>query len=122
MRTLLLINAVIEGLAGLLFLFYPGIGDWVPGWPDRLEGSMLMVVKMYGVAALTLGLLSGLLWRQAGRDAGPVIPGLLLFAFFHGGLAATQFLFNADYRPGILHAALALAFAYVFMKQKAKHP
>lgn len=119
MKLLLWINTIVEGLAGLLFLFFPGITKWIRGMEGLADNpAAVMLLNMYGVAALTLGVFSALLLFRLKYYQEVLIDGLSLFALFHTGIAATQFWFNADPRPGVLHGILAASFIYYWLKQK----
>lgn len=111
MKTLLWINMISEGVVGLLFLFYPGVQELIPGL-EGATGSAVMLIKMYGTAALALALFTGLLLFRLKYYEEVLKDGLALFTFFHAGIAATQFLYNADIRPGVFHALMGVAFAY----------
>ena len=108
---------VAEGLVGLLFLLYPGAPELVPGLAEATGSAAIMLIKMYGTAALTLALFTGFLLFRL-KDCEEVLKdGLALFTFFHAGIATTQFLYNADIRPGAFHALMAVAFAYFWVRR-----
>lgn len=118
MKILLWINTLLEGLVGLLFLFYPGVQEFIPGLEGLQGQGVSMLISMYGVAALTLALFSAFLLFRLKYYQAVLADGLLLFTLFHAGLAVTQFVYNADVRPGILHGGLALAFMAYYWKQR----
>lgn len=117
MKILLWINMLVEGLVGLLFLFYPGAQELIPGLEGVSGSAVTMLIKMYGTAALALALFTGFLLFRLKYYEEVVKDGLALFTFFHAGIAATQFLYNADIRPGVFHAVLAAAFAFFWVKR-----
>ncbi len=106
-----------EGLVGLLFLFYPGAQELIPGLEGAGGSAVTMLIKMYGTAALALALFTGFLLFRLKYYEEVLKDGLALFTFFHAGIAATQFLYNADFRPGVFHAVMAAAFAYFWVKR-----
>lgn len=118
MKTLLWINLIVEGLAGLLFLFFPGLPEMIPGLNGLAGSGLTMLMKMYGVAALTLAIFSGLLLFRLKYYEAVLTDGLALFTLFHLGIATTQFLYNTDVRPGMVHALLGLAFLWYWIKRR----
>ncbi len=118
MKTLLWINTVIEVLAGLLFLFFPGLPEFLPGWTEAGDELITLLVKMYGVAALILGVFSGFLLFRLKYIQVVLIDGLALFTFFHAGIAGILFIYSPDIRPGILHGTLGLAFLFFWIKTR----
>ncbi len=115
MKILLLLNALIEGGAGLAFLFWPGLDQYIPGLePDA--GSALLI-KMYGVSALCLGIFSLVLWSRT-YALELLLPGLGIFALFHAGLTAVLLLYSPDPRPAVLHGALALGFLTAYFRMR----
>lgn len=118
MKTLLWINMIIEGLAGLLFLFFPGLPEFLPGYAAATDDLITLLVKMYGVAALILGVFSGFLLFRLKYIHVALVDGLALFTFFHAGIAAVLFTYSPDFRPGILHGALGLAFLFYWIKNR----
>ncbi len=116
MKILLWVNTILESLAGLLFLFMPEMLETVPGFDSLPLTEGMLLVRMYGVAALTLGIFSALLLFRLKYYQAVLVDGLLLFALFHCGLTIILFIYANDFRPGILHGTLALAFLAAFWK------
>ncbi len=110
MRWLLFLNAFTEITIGVLFLIFPEQVLQLPGAVAFRGGANTqMLMGMYGTAALLVGLLSfGIWWNN---EKGVVQRyGLLYFALFHTGLSINQFLYNPDWRPGVMHGLFALGF------------
>lgn len=115
LRILLWVNTVLEGLVGLAFWVYPGVIAWFPETFGSLDpGAHRLILAMYGTAALSIGLLSGLMLRETWPE-GLFSKGLLLFGIFHTGLSIALFAFSQDPRPSMLHLALALAFFWHYI-------
>jgi hypothetical protein len=109
-KYLLFVNAALEGAIGLMFLFYPQVLKSLPGLQlSEGQSGVDMLIRMYGVAALALGLFSLLLSRQK-YNPEALSMGVVVFLVFHIGLSGTQFFHNPDIRPAILHALLAIGF------------
>jgi hypothetical protein len=109
-KYLLFANAALEGVIGLIFIFYPQLIKSLPGLQATagLDG-VTMLINMYGVAAITLALFSILLSRQK-YNPEALSMGVVVFLVFHIGLATTQFIHNPDFRPAVLHSLLAIGF------------
>ncbi|MBC6995840.1 hypothetical protein QWY85_17505 [Neolewinella lacunae] len=111
----LLLHTLIEGLIGLLFLFFPAWVQRLPGLGAGSGESFLLVTKMYGLAALLLALLSFLAWR---KSASPqfvlTITGLL--TAFHLGMALVQGLYNPDVRAMLSHFLLVVLLGAQFTR------
>ena len=109
-------STFLEVLAGLLFLFFPGVLAKVPGLDQLPLAEGMVIVGMYGVAALTLGIFSALLLFRLKYYQEVLADGMLLFILFHSGLTIVFFLYSYDFRPGMLHAVMALAFLAFYWK------
>ena len=117
MKILLWVNTILEGLAGLLFLFFPGLVPSVPGLEELHLAGGAVLFRMYGVAALTLGIFSAFLLFRLKYYQEVLADGLLLFTLFHGGLTIVLFVFNHDFGPGVIHGVMALAFLTYYLKR-----
>lgn len=103
----LLLNTLVEGLIGLLFLFYPGAPDLVPGFADGAGESYVLLMKMYGVAAIFLAVLSTVGYFQ--REVRPVVMTITgLLAGFHLMLAVVLTIYHPDQRAMLLHFLLGI--------------
>lgn len=115
MRIFCLINAVLEISVGIMLLFLPTL---VPDVAD-LDAQGLTFARMYGGAALAVGLLAYQAWKNADTYAvtSLVLTGLTVF---HIGVTIAAYLgFSAGaatFLPiAILHGALAgLSLFFVF--------
>ena len=119
MKAILIINGIVEITAGLAFLFWPGVTEFLPG-PIHANNdpNITMLLSMYGTAVVVLGSYSLLLLRHTQRSA-LLVGSLLLFALFHTGIGINQLLVNPDLRPALLHITLAVAFWWTFQKQRS---
>jgi hypothetical protein len=111
MKILLILNILIEGIFGVLFIFAP---QFIPitifnAPPD----SLLYMARMYGFAALAIALLSWLVLNQFHIQE-VLVTGLLILAVFHTGICIAQFLHSIDVSEtagaGVMHAVLAVGF------------
>lgn len=108
---LLVLNALIEGGAGLFLALFPGILGVLPGFEgvSATAYGPLMMVRLYGVAATMLGFYSFLLLRQ--KNNPPALSmGMVIFAVFHTATTVNQVWHNPQVEPAILHGLLALGF------------
>lgn len=119
MKVFVLITAVIEILAGLVFFFAPHL------IPDLNNANPLAtaVAKMYGGAAIGLGLFALQVWQHM-RSQVMQQAFLRSFVLFHFGVsAAGYFGFSSgafkDLATCILHLILGLVTAY-FLWAKRK--
>jgi len=104
---ILLLHTLIEAAVGLLFLFYPGAPELVPGFGGSSGPGFELLMKMYGVAALFLAALSLVTYlRREDRVLMLTITGLL--TLFHFGLAVVLAFWNPDPRAMLLHFLLAI--------------
>lgn len=119
MKVFVLITAVIELLAGLVFFFAPHL------LPDLANANPLSttLAKMYGGAAIGLGLFALQVWRHM-RSQVMQLAFLQSFLIFHFGVAvAGYFGYSNGAFQGlsacILHSLLGLVTAYFyFMNRK----
>lgn len=113
----LLLNTLIEGLVGLLFLFYPGAPELVPGFADGAGASYVLLMKMYGWAALFLAALSAVGYYQ--RNVRPVVMTITgMLAGFHLGLALILSIHHPDHRAFLLHFLLGIFLAGRFLQKR----
>ncbi len=117
MKTFVLINAILELVAGMVLFLSPSA---VP----EMKGETAMAytfTRMYGGAAIALGYYAWMVWRNYGP--GPVARFLKTFVFFHALVATAAFF---GYSQGInsfigvcmLHLILALATGYFILKNR----
>ena len=104
---ILLLHALIEGAVGLLFLFYPAAGAIVPGFGDGTGSSFVLLLKMYGLAALFLAGLSVYAYREQANDRIFLLITLAL-SIYHYAMIVVQTLYNPDSRAALLHFLLAI--------------
>jgi len=111
-RWLLLANTVSEGAAGLLLLISPQLVDQVEALNFLRGGSTsVLLLRMYGVAALGTAMLSGL----ALRGLSPKNELQLVFSvltFFHLGIGAVLLVQVTALEPGIFHLLMGLGMAW----------
>lgn len=117
MALVLALNTIIEGIVGLIFLFHPNPGDFVPGFGDGNGSAYILLMKMYGVAALFAAALSGVTYF-AREYRVLVMSSLGLLGLFHAGLSAVSFLYHPDPRAGVLHFLLFLFFATTYIQRR----
>lgn len=115
----LLLNTLIEGIIAILFLFYPGATDLVPGFAEAEGPSYVLLIKMYGLAALLLSGLSLIGWfKRANQELLLSITGIL--TLFHLGMAIIQAGYNGDSRAMLLHFLLAIYLGGQYVQQRKK--
>ncbi|OAV43475.1 hypothetical protein [Lewinella sp. 4G2] len=116
---ILLIHTLIEGIVALLFLFYPGAPDLVPGFSDGQGQSYAMLMNMYGLAAGVLAALSLVAYlKKDNRELVLNVTGIL--TIFHIGMAIVQGLQNPDARAMLLHFLLAIFMGGQYVNQRKK--
>ncbi len=118
MKLFVLINAIIEILAGVILFFAPTI---VPEYANA-SGDTLTFLNMYGAAALAMGLIALLIWKNYESVE---LQDLFVKAFslFHAGVAIANFKgytsgLEHNLGPAILHGALALIALYFLFSKK----
>lgn len=99
MKWFVLLNAIIEIAAGIVFMFMPGL---IPGF-DSADTQTHLVCRMYGAAALALGFYALLAFMHFGE--GPLRGFLKTFTVFHLGVALANF---HGFRAGLEDCAGAL--------------
>lgn len=118
MRLILALHILIEGLIGLLLLFYPGVIDFLPGFADAEGNSYQMLLKMYGLAALFLAAIGGLALWKSRRDAPTAFLLVLLLSSYHFAMALVQFGYNPDTRAALLHFLMGIFLAAIFARRE----
>jgi hypothetical protein len=118
MKLLLIINGLIEAIVGLVFIFSPEtMGGVLKG---ENTPQFLLMVRMYGFAALALGIFSFQLMSKS-HEQELVISGFFMFFLFHTFIAISQFWNIADKAAttpaGILHLLLAIGFLFFYWKE-----
>ena len=117
MKTFVLINAVLEIIAGIVFLAMPSL---IPGAEDS-SVTGITFMRMYGAAALAVGFYAYQTLQK--MDDKDWVSGFLkTFAVFHTGVATASFIGytngNDDaLAAGVLHGVLALATLYFLFKK-----
>ena len=120
MKVFVLITAVIELLAGAVFFFAPHL---IPDFANANPLSTTLA-KMYGGAAIGLGLFALQVWRHM-RSQVMQQAFLQAFLLFHFGVAAAGYFGYSngafkDLSTCILHLTLGLITAYFLItKRKA---
>lgn len=104
---ILLLHTLVEGIIGLLFLFYPAAGALVPGFAAGEGDSYVLLMKMYGVAALFLAGISLLAYVRKDNTTIFLFVTLTL-SVFHYVMIIVQTVYNFDQRGALLHFLLAI--------------
>ena len=121
MKKFILISTIIELLAGTIMFFVPQV---VPDFAEGVASHMAMA-RMYGAAALGLGIFAFYTWRNVDN---PVMVKAFLSAFLVFNIGAfigilSSFLAGVFANPGgaILHLVLAIFSAFYFIKNNLPH-
>ena len=117
MKVFILINAIIEILAGIVLFLLPEMLA-----TDSTSADGLIFLRMYGGAALAVGVTALIIWRNY-ESADMLKIFVILFSIFHTGVAAANAI---GYNDGIescmgplgLHAILAAICIYFLTKHK----
>ena len=122
MKTILQAHAAIETLAGFLLLFNP---HWLLANQDpHLQG--IAIAKLYGILALSFGLISYILSNHFRYDLMYKQVNLIIISFhFAVGLYMYGlYSQNLTQHPGasILHLGLAIVFMIIYLKNMQKFP
>ena len=121
MKKFILISAIIELLAGAILFFAPQL------IPDLAQGnsSHLAMARMYGAAALGLGIFAFSVWRNSHDD---LLINIFLSSFLVFNIGAfigilSSFLAGVFANPGgaVLHLLLAIFSGYYFIKHNAQY-
>jgi len=99
MKWFVLLNAVIEIIAGFVFMFMPSL---VPGF-EPADAQSHIICRMYGAAALALGFYALLAFLHFAE--GPLRGFLKIFTVFHLGVALANF---HGFRSGVEDAIGAM--------------
>ena len=119
MKLVLWLNTIVEGMIAFLFLFYDEVRDLLPGFGMAEGPGVVMLTKMYGVAALIMSIWS--LVAYYSRDHRVLLMTTLgLLALFHTGIAITQLIYNPDPRASLLHFLMALFLSAIYVQQRVK--
>lgn len=120
MKKFIFISALIELLAGSIFFFAPQL---IPDFDTSVSGHMGMA-RMYGAAALGLGVLGFYTWKNSYDD---LLVKVFLTAFFIFNIGAfigilSSFLGGVFANPGgaVLHLILSLYSGYYFIKHNLR--
>lgn len=120
MKYIIIINAIVEGLAGIILLLRP---EWLLlAETPQLHG--VIVSKLYGVAALTMGIFSWIVSKNFDYTA-MYKSFVLMIILFHMMVAFQMY---AVYAQGItsnpgaftLHLLLAAGFGIIYLKNLQK--
>jgi len=114
MKIFLLLNAILEILAGIVMFLAPSN---LPGYKDA-SAQTTGWVSMYGAAALAVGFFALLTWRSY-PNADLVYTCILTLIIFHAGVMTAAF---KGYRSGmkdmmpvaILHGVIAIATLFFY--------
>jgi len=116
MKRFIFISALIELLAGMVLFFFPQV---VPDLAEG-QGSHMAMARMYGAAALGLGVFAFQVWRRSDDDR---LVRIFLSTFLIFNLGAfigifSSFLAGIFANPGgaLLHLILGIFSAYYFIK------
>ncbi|PPK87194.1 hypothetical protein CLV84_0130 [Neolewinella xylanilytica] len=116
---ILLLHTLIQAVVGFLFLFYPHAGDLVPGFGTSEGPSFVLLMKMYGLAALFLGGLSLHGYRKRNDDPTFLLVTLSL-SIYHYLMIAVQTVYNPDHRATLLHFLLAIFLTGQYLGRRRK--
>lgn len=117
MEVVLGLHIVVELAVGLLFLFYPEIGDVVPGFGDGKGNSHYLLIKMYGLAALFLSAVGVIAFLKRRTETKMSFLLVALLSGFHFLMAAVQIGYNPDTRASLLHFLLGLFLAAIYVRR-----
>jgi hypothetical protein len=116
-QIILLLNILIEGGVGLLFVLSPESVGLFTG----ADAKTLYMVRMYGFAAITMAFLSIKVWEKS-HERDILVLGLLVLTVFHFFIAVAQFITSADpattYPAGGMHLVLGAMFLFSYIREK----
>ena len=117
-KSILLLNAILEGLAGVVIIMRPGIIMQ----NGNMDSSHLALAKIYGIAAFTLGILSFQIWKNFSYSKFEKMV-LLAFMVFHLLIGLQMYSFYSAAitpNPGaaVLHMVFAVLFAVAIIREK----
>ena len=115
-RTILLLNAIIELMGGIVLIMYPEF--LVSG--DRMDNLELNLSKMYGIGVSCIGLLSYLLYRFCESDVLIKYTSLTVIVYH----VIISFHLYGMYRAAILkephaiitHVVITVLFTFIYLK------
>jgi len=117
MKTFILINAIVEIGAGLVFFLFPRFFPELKGASNTADAQ----ANMFGGAIISLGLFALLVWQN--YDDGGALTNVFLLTFmaFHTLIAIAAFkgyLRGGFFNPAvaILHTVLAAGTVYFYMQ------
>lgn len=115
LKTLLVLNGLLEAGFGLFLLLKPADGCNAMGCENIDSQSLIMLAGMYGGAALSIGLLS---FRLSFIDDNSATFRACVWAFaiFHFGLALNQLVRSPDIVTFAIHGVLGLLFVACAVK------
>ena len=109
LQLLLLINGLMEAGLGIQLLLAPESFCSLIGCAEITHASFTLTALMYGMAALSIGLLSLLTIRKK-TTLTSLLNALIMFSVFHLGMAAIQYLANPNTWAALPHGVLGIAF------------
>ncbi|MFZ1526270.1 MAG: hypothetical protein WAT22_15725 [Saprospiraceae bacterium] len=117
MKNILFINGIIEGLAGFVLIFRPQM--LLSNAQPEIQG--VIVAKLYGVIALSFGIMSYLLSKIFHYHSDVFKKIVLIVIAFH--FAVGMFMYgvyqqNITPHPGasVLHTVIAVVFLMIYLK------
>lgn len=112
LKIALYINSAIEILVGLAMFAKP---DLIPNATGGVQE--LLFVKMYGAAALAIGVMSLLMATKLNAKELITI-GLVTLSIFHVGVAIANWTNNPEMPVAILHTVLGALFLFLYTKER----
>lgn len=118
MKPFVLLSAVIEIIAGIIFLFFPRL---IPDFAQASAGHVGLI-RMYGAAALALGFFAFQVWQHM-RSQVMQNAFLQTYLIFNVGVAVAIYTCYvagvfSDLGGTILHTVLALVTAFFYFKKR----
>lgn len=118
LRGLLLFNTMVEGLVGLLFVLEPSfLGNFA-----EVNDLSLYLTRMYGFTALSLSLLSLLVYRRDDSKEALSLA-LLTLTVFHFGISLSQWLAPWEVLsrlgPTLFHGIFGGCFLYFYFRTQS---
>lgn len=117
MAFVLLLHILIEAAVGILFLFVPAAGNLVPGFEDGAGEGYLLLMKMYGLAALFLAAVGVFAYLKRITDTALSYQIMLWLAIFHFAMGGIQLFYNSDQRPSLLHLLMGLFLIGLYIRR-----
>lgn len=118
MRTLLIANLLFEGVMGILMIFAPGVL-----MPDHsLTELEIALFRGFGIAALTMAMISILVMGSIGKDRAFFF-GIILLILYHMGQTIVQtinaFQETIPIPVAAVHAFFNVAFVFMFVRRRS---